>query len=297
MMNARGFSLIELLVALTVCALLSGAVAGLIAPSKVAFDATPTAIDVQQRARSGAEALVAAVRSRGLESIPVVIPFRSPQADPEDGEFNALQVIAIVPSPSQGRLEIDQPGPAGALTLSAIDPCPQLSDVCGFKPGAVAAITDGQGRFDVFTVASTIADQQRLIPSATLSAAYPAGSVVVEVESNTFELETQSDGSRSLVRTPASGVSQPMIDGVANAGFEAWADAGDPLTGALMRLETADLEDGPWIASGVPDGAYDADLLRLRRIDLWLRIRPLAATRVPDRMVRLSVALRTRGGA
>jgi prepilin-type N-terminal cleavage/methylation domain-containing protein len=282
MRGEGGFTLIELLVALTVCALLSGVVAGLIAPSKMAFDTTPTAIDVQQRARSGADVLVAALRSRGVDSIPFVIPFRSAQADSEDGEFNAVQVIAVVPNPSQGWLSIDQPGPAGALTLGTIDPCPQLSDVCGFKPGVTAAITDGHGRFDIFSVAATDNTQRRITPAAPLSAAYPAGSMVVEVESNTFELETQGDGSRSLVRTPFSGVAQPMIDGVANAGFEVWADAGDPLTGALMRVAAADLE------------AY---LLRLRRIDLWLRIRPMADTRVPDRMVHLSVALRIRGGA
>ena len=297
MKREGGFSLIELLVALTVCALLSGAIAGLVAPSKAAFEATPEAIDVQQRARGGADALLGALRSRGIDAIPVVTPFRSAEADSDDGEFNALRVIGIVPNPSQGRLSVDQPGPAGALTLGTVDPCPQLGDVCGFKPGAVAAITDGQGRFDVFTVAETNSAQRRLTPSAPLSAAYHAGAMVVEVESNTFELQIQSDGSRSLVQTPASGVSQPVIDGIANAGFEVWADSGDPETGALTRLEAADLEDGPWIASGVPGGAYDADLLRIRRIDLWLRIKPLSGARVADRAVRLSVALRTRGGA
>jgi len=296
-LGEAGFSLIELLVALTVCALLSGAVAGLIAPSKSAFDAAPSAIDVQQRARSGADALVVALRSRGLESIPVVIPYRSAESDPDDGDFNALQVIAIVPGASQGRLSIDQPDSAGALTLGTIDPCPQLSDVCGFNPGAIAAIADGQGRFDVFTVGTTNSSQHRVTPAAPLSAAYPAGSFVVEVESNTFELQAQADGSRSLVRTPVSGVSQPMIDGIANAGFELWAGAGDSHAGDLMRLEAADLQDGPWIASGVSGGAYDADLRRVRRIDAWIRIRPMSAARVPDRLVRVSVALRSRGGA
>lgn len=292
-----GFSLIELLVALTVCALLSGAIAGLVAPSKAAFDATPDAIDLQQRSRSGADALLGALRSRGIGSIPVVTPFRSTGADPDDGEFNALRVMAIVPSPSLGWLSIDQPGPAGALTLGTIDPCPQLSDVCGFKPGASAAITDGQGRFDLFTVATTNSAQRCLAPSAPLSTAYRAGAMIVEVDSYTLELQTQSDGSRSLVRTPPGGVTQPMIDGIANAGFEVWADAGDPATGALTRLEAADLEDGPWIAAGVPGGVYDADLQRIRRIDLWLRIKPVSRARVSDRLVRLSVALRTRGGA
>ena len=61
----RGFSLIELLVALAVCLLLSGAVAGMMAPARAAFDRTPAALDLRERGRSGVDLLTMIVRSAG----------------------------------------------------------------------------------------------------------------------------------------------------------------------------------------------------------------------------------------
>jgi len=47
--QACGFSLVELLIALAICALLSAAVAGIVVPSREAFEQTPAALDLQQR--------------------------------------------------------------------------------------------------------------------------------------------------------------------------------------------------------------------------------------------------------
>ena len=57
------------------------------------------------------------------------------------------------PTPLRACSHRDQPGAHGVLTLAAGPGCPAVGEVCGFTPGAVAAIADGSGRFDVFTVA------------------------------------------------------------------------------------------------------------------------------------------------
>ena len=50
--HSPGFSLVELLVALTICALLSGAIAAVAPQARAAFDATPEALDLLQRERT-----------------------------------------------------------------------------------------------------------------------------------------------------------------------------------------------------------------------------------------------------
>ncbi|MGH9387117.1 MAG: PilW family protein [Vicinamibacterales bacterium] len=88
------------------------------------------------------------------------------------------------------------------------------------------------------------------------------------------------------------------------------SDLGD--RGALVPLARSVLQDGPWCAGGSA-GSYDADLLRLRRVDISLRVEALtpmlrgpagelfrhggsgarsAVPWVPDRNVTMSVSLR-----
>jgi len=372
----EGFSLVELLVALLVCMLLTGAVAGLMPPARAAFDTVPASIDLHQRARAGLDQLTSVVRSAGANVgaadglgafaslMPVVVPMASPEDNGDDGEFGAVFVVSVVPGGSQGRLDRDQPGRSAVLTLSAAPACPQLSDVCGFRPGVVAAIVDGRGRFDVFVVTATNAATRQLTPAAPLTMAYPEGSLVVEVNANRFALATQPDGSRSLVRELGTGVAQPIVDGVSRLGFVPWGEAGAPevrwdgLSGwasygppplspvlldpqnelppgetcatsyvdfepqtrlatigerdAIVTLAPADFQDGPWCTGDTEDGRYDADLYRLRRLDVWLRAEVLSAAFrgpagllfgragsardpirwVPDMTVKISIALR-----
>jgi hypothetical protein len=237
--------------------------------------------------------------------------------------------------------------------------------VCGFRVGATAVILDGRGRFDLFSVAAADATLHAVASAAPLTAAYPAGAVLVEVEANRFELMAQADGSRSLVRRTVDGATQPLVDGVVGMGVEPWGEASAPRiswdgvsgwasygpappppssvdpqhvladgetcvsvyvadtprsrlrdrgeAGALVRIEPADLTDGPWCPGGTSGVGYDADLFRLRRVDLWLHVEALSASLrgpagrlfsrggsaahaplrwVPDRRVTVSATLR-----
>lgn len=286
----RGFSLVELLVATAVCALLSAAVAAVVPSARAAFDAAPAALDLQQRGRTGVDVLAAAIRSAAVGGVvPAVIPL-SPIADSSETQFEALYVVAPVPNPSQGVLDRDQPGAHGVLTLAAGPGCPAVRDVCGFTPGAVAAIADGSGRFDIFTVAATNSASGEITASLAFASAYPAGSLVVEVDAHYFRLDDQADGTRSLVRETAGGATQPIVDHVTAMGVELWRGA------PPIRLSAGDLEDGPFLAGG-PAGHYDEDLLAVSRIDLWISVEvPAALLRAPalrhTRTLHATLALR-----
>lgn len=258
--DAPGFSLIELLVAFTVCGLLFAAIAGSIVPARTAFTAAPALVDLRQRARSAVDSLTAALRSSVA-----VTPFASDEVTDEDGEFNAVWIVTAIP-PARGYLDRNQSGPSGALTL-APSGCPQVTDVCGFRPGVTAAVLDDLGGFDIFTVQATNAGQRSLRPSASLSSAHPAGALVIEVQSETFELQRQGDGTRTLMRIPAGSMAEPMIDGIVGLSFSPFYE-GD----LLIRIDVG---------------------LRVRVLDEFLHDR----SQVPERRVEIAVALRNTGAA
>ena len=264
---ASGFSLVELLVALTVCALLSGAIAAVTPQARAAFEATPEALDLQQRERT-----VADVLTRALRSSAVLVAMRADATmgkrgaavtllDPgeDDQRFHAIEVITIA-GPGRGVLEVAQAGPSGSLRLKAGPTCPSTADLCGFAKGSAVAIVDVGGRVDVFTVKTVNKATRTLSPSRAFSGAYSAGSAVFEVAANTYYLEEQADASFTLVRETAAGAAQPMVDFVAALSF------------------------GEWRSSG-----------QLARVDISVRLDARSAVpsrRVPDRIRELSVTLR-----
>jgi type II secretory pathway pseudopilin PulG len=204
--GSHGFTVIELLIALTIVMLISGALASVVTPARAAFDRVPAELDLQQRGRTAIEVLSQAIRS--------AISIADPGA--AGGALATLTVITPVAAGARGVTDTNQSGTSMVL---ATTPCPNVKDVCGFTPGAAAVITDGDGQYDVFIVTSTIPGARQLSSDRSLSHAYPAGSTVVEIEQSTFSLSSQADGSLSLIRETAAGAIQPIVDFVSKLSF------------------------------------------------------------------------------
>lgn len=291
----NGFSLVELLIALTICAVISASIAAVVPPARIAFEQTPAELDLQQRGRTAIDVIVRAVRAAGSHVIvseelgplagvvPAVIPF---DRDASGTRFVRLKVIAPRANAAQGILASHQTGSKGDLILSPTR-CPAVPVVCGFAKDTTAVIADGSGRFDVFTIASAQALTERLTSARPLTPPYAAGSVVVEADVYTFQLEAQPDGSHALVRVTAGGAVQPIVDRVARLQFEPYAvDAeGEP-----VPLPADELSDGPWWNGG-PDGDYDDDVFRVRRLDISLSMQAAPPLTV-QRTFRFAVVLR-----
>jgi prepilin-type N-terminal cleavage/methylation domain-containing protein len=216
----RGFTVIELLLALAITLAIAGAIASQAPQARAAFDRVPAELDLQQRGRTAIDVLSQAVRAAGsnvvatslLGSLSELFPVVSvSNPDASGASFTSMTVILPLKDAAQGVLSADQSAPGGSMTLATV-PCPNVKDVCGFMAGAAAVVTDGHGHFDVFVVASTNAGARRLTPDRLLSQAYPAGSIVIEVEENTYSLTEQADGSYSLIRETAAGAVQPVVD-------------------------------------------------------------------------------------
>lgn len=291
----KGFSLVELLVAMTICAVISAGIAAVVPPARAAFEVTPAELDLQQRARTAIDVIMQAIRAAGSGAIvseelgplagivPAVIPFH---VDESAGRFARLKVIVPRTAAAQGLLAQHQAGSRGDLVLSSAR-CPAVQVVCGFGPGTTALVTDGSGRFDVFTIASAQPAAYRLTPARALTPPYVAGSLVVEADVYTFQLEAQPDGSHTLVRLTAAGAVQPIVDRVIRLHFEPYAadDNGEP-----MPLPIDELTDGPWMR-GAPDGDYDDDVFRVTRVDIALSLEA-APPLIVQRTFRFAVFLR-----
>ncbi|HUQ88225.1 MAG TPA: prepilin-type N-terminal cleavage/methylation domain-containing protein [Vicinamibacterales bacterium] len=244
----NGFTLVELLVAMTITLLIAGALAGVAQPAREAFDRVPAELDLQQRGRTAIDALSQALRSSGknvaatdlLGSLSDLLPTAFVSRPNGSGSFAELTVIAPVRDAAQGVLFADQAGAAAPITLATTH-CPNVKDVCGFTPGATVLIADGSGHSDVFSVASTNAGARRLSPARALSRSYPVGSAVIEVDQSTFSLARQTDGSDSLIRRTAAGAVQPIVDFVTGLSFDV---IGRDAAAGFFQLEQVDVVIG-----------------------------------------------------
>lgn len=238
MTGATGFSLVELLVALTVCALLSGAIAAVTPQARTAFDATPETLDLLQRERTLVDVLTRALRSaaplatrqQGEANRPAPA-IELLDADEGGQQFHAVRVVALA-GPGQGILDADLPAPSEPLRLRTDAGCPAVDDVCGFSAGAVAAIVDAEGRLDIFSIGSTNQAANSVTPAAALSRSYGRGSAVFEAAADTYRLAGQTDGSLALVRETAAGAVQPVVDNVLALRIARW-----PAAGVMSRLD------------------------------------------------------------
>lgn len=270
-MTTRGFALIELLVALTICALIAGAIAGVVAPARAAFERTPEVIALQQRGRAALEAVSPVMRSAGAnvsasqdlgalaDIVPAVV---LGDYDEDANQFTRLLVIAPKLNAAQGTLALDQDGPSGSLMLEGIG-CPNVSDVCGFLQDMPAVIADGSGRFDIFVVGSTQPFSRRVSADTVFDRPYAAGSLVFEAEAFTFRLDDDA-----LVRETPGGAVQPIVDGVSAVFFRA------------VGIAPESLVDGPWWEG--PGGPFDDDWFRVRSVEVTVRLRTPDGEREQD---------------
>ena len=181
------------------------------------------------------------------------------------------------------------------LELSPLGGC--ALPACGFAEGTTLLLVDASGQYDIFTV--TAVDGMVLTVrhlGANPSMPFAAGSPVVAIESSSITLNRTNrtlrlyDGDANDLpllddvvdlRVWYFGEGEPPVwprppDGQANCLYAAdgtYESALLPVLGApgrLIELTPDVLTDGPWCGAG--DTQFDADLLRVRRVRLSVRL-------------------------
>jgi prepilin-type N-terminal cleavage/methylation domain-containing protein len=340
--NAEGFSLIELLVAVSLMLIVMSAVFQMLHPVHGAFRAEPEQMDLQQRLRVAADTLARDLGDAGgglhqgasagplTDFIAPMLPLRQGRRNPDRaGTFSSdtITVLTLAAGPIQ--TTIAQPLVARSSTvLVNPDPgCPPAVANCGFKAGDTALVFDDTGAYDTFTVTSVDAAGLHLQHNMRDSAkTYTANlSRIATATSRTYYLKSDAaTNTFQLVRYDGDGGSDaPVVDHVVNLSFQYFGDPEPPairrpitdvsgpwttygpkpqpsgdncvfvsngtptpasalaVLGAgsqLVPLSASTLTDGPWCPDAVNPNRYDADLLRVRRVTVTLRVESAAAS-------------------
>jgi prepilin-type N-terminal cleavage/methylation domain-containing protein len=305
----RGFSITELLVASALVLLVVAALGRLAVPATEAAHAQPEASDLQQRARMAAAALFRDLYAAGAgldalgpgplsNTFAPILPRRIGALSPDVPETARPDAVSIVwVGPTRVQSTIVAPFSMSSLAIRQEPGCPPALPACGARPGMGLAVFDPSGTFNLFTVESVDSSGAVVRPRGDAPLhLYGDGAWAAEVEARTYYLDTAA---RQLRQYDTDQTDVPVLDDVVGLSVEYFGtsappvrprplpgdsnclyDAGGvPLPGlallpveshGLARLPLEILRDGPWCGEG--DTRYDADLLRVRRLRVSLRL-------------------------
>ncbi len=357
----KGFSLVELLVAMGISLSLIGSALVIVNRLQLGFTSEGERTDMQQRLRVATGALMRDLAMAGAGAyqgphagplnffIASVFPFRqgATRADPA-GTFktDVLSILHIRPV-AAAQTTISQPMAAqsGSISINFDAGCPS-DPTCGFAAGMDVLIYDETASYDTYRVLAVQPGSLQLQHSmADTAHLYEIGSKIVEASSHTYFLKAETatdtyqlmhyDGVNSeaavadhvvamafeyfgeptppmLVksstdpvgpwttygpRPPPLGVQKSLYAAGENCMFQLdpaglaqvprLAYLGPAGQTTLVRLTESQLTDGPWCPDAVSPNRYDADLLRIRRIAVTLRVEAPEALRGPSSMLFL----------
>lgn len=344
----QGFSLIELLIAMTLMLVVLSGVFAVMSPALAASLADPERVDLHQRLRVAAETLTRELRSAGdgmlqgsrpgplADAFAPVLPFRRGRRSPDPPgtvRRDTLTMLRVVPGGAQTVLAAGFVAQSGTVMIGLGPGCPPGDPSCGFRSGTDVVIYDGSGAYDTFSITAVSGNLLTLQHNMIDGTVYAAGAAISEVESSTFalKLDPVTGASQIIAYNGGAGSDAPMIDHVVALDFtvvgsadppQALAPPTDPLgpwttygpaappvgvttsgyppgenclfsrdaagnlvprlpslgtPGSQVPLAPSMLADGPWCPDAVNPNRYDADLLRVREIEVTVRVEASAS--------------------
>ncbi|MEQ1728207.1 MAG: prepilin-type N-terminal cleavage/methylation domain-containing protein [Vicinamibacterales bacterium] len=245
--GARGFSIVELLVALTVSLLVTSAVFVMLDPAGGAFQTQPERADVEQRLRAAVDTVardltvagsVPSLASGARSAVPAaaVFPHRIGRRMPDPaGSVDASRVSmwsADVTAP-HALLAAPLASASGATTLAPGSGCVAGDASCGFRAGMTVAAIGPHGAWDLFTITGvsgmTLTLQHNLRDGPAVFA--PGGTVLTAATTRSYFLkEDRTSSTPQLVRYDAAGGADvPVVDHVAALRFDYFGEAEPPV--------------------------------------------------------------------
>ena len=345
----NGFTFVELLVAMAITLIVTAATLSFMGPAHDAFQTQPETADLQQRVRTGIDALQRDLLMAGAgmyaagsvgplhRVLAPVMPYRAFGGSPDTarGTYFRTDAISILFVPSTAsQTTLAAPMEPGAIDVGIENPatCPEptLSQVCGLVVGDQLLVFDAQGQWDVLTVDRVGSGSTLTLKGAAPVRGYDAGASVTAARAVMYALRADpASGAFQLVRADGADPAQPVLDHVVTLALRYFAEpnpprivdeaaamprasygpspppfdqslvawpAGENCTfavvdgrhesrlstlgepRALVEIAPALLTDGPWCPDDGARNRFDADLLRIRRVRLTLRVQAALAT-------------------
>jgi Prokaryotic N-terminal methylation motif len=350
--SERGFSLLELLVSTAIMMVVTGAIFSMVNPSHGTAQSQPEISDLQQRMRIGSDTLFKELMMAGagpyfgartgslLNFFAPIVPRRMGLLNADDSRVYKADTLTLTYVPnSYSQTSIAQQMPPQSTELKVTYPpnCQVPRELCGFEIGMTVLIFDDTGHFDTFTLTQVQNDAAHVQHRGQgLTYGYEAGSTITQAVSNTYYRNAQTN---QLMLYDGANTEIAIVDNVVDLRFEYFGDPAPPRTpdpgiggganclydamhnligletltadeGSLAILKPDQLNDGPWCGGG--ENEFDADLLRIRKVRVTLRMQASSAslrgsnpllfvnpgratqsmTMVPDYVVRFDVTPR-----
>lgn len=221
-------------------------------------------------------------------------------ADPVTGagSFTTDKItLAYIPN-TYSQTTISQPMPpqSSEIKVNPQPNCPSGQDLCGFVEGMEVIIFDTAGHWDTFTITKVQDSAGHLQHRGQdLNYKYASGASITQIVNYTYYRDRTTN---QLKRYDGHAKDEPLVDNVVDLRFDYFGDPNPPklpkpaageanclydaagnylnlpiLTaseGSLAALTAAQLSDGPYCGSG--DNTFDADLLRIRKVRVTLRV-------------------------
>lgn len=354
--NARssaGVTVVELVVAMAVTLVLSGAVFGVVNAVQRLVAFQPEVNAMQQGLRTTLLLLANELVNAGagldrttlagplVQVLPPVVPYRRGQVD-DDGRAgvtfrsDALSLVYVAGAAAQApvlgaaddgaRLTVDLGPNCGALAPTSL---------CGFVKGMRALVLDPTGAHDFVTVEDVAGSRVRLVYRGSLASRYSDGrAVLAHAAIHSYALRTDpATGTPQLAHYDGFVTDLAAVDHVAALSFEYFGEPEPPRLRATVRpaenprpwttygpappalgvddaatswgpgencvfavdqgaqvprlaslgppggfvaLPGAVFGDGPWCPDDQAPRRYDADLLRIRRVRIRVRVEAAA---------------------
>lgn len=264
--GTRGFSLVELVVAVGLLLTVLAALFQLLQPAQWAFATEPERADMQQRLRVAISTLSSAMSSAGAGPsfgsqagalsgvLAPILPFRQGRRNadaPGTARRDTVTVLLVSSGAAQTTLAQPLSAQSGVVSVNLDPGCPLGDPACGFGTGATVLVFNRTGRYDLFSVSAVQASTLTLVHNIRDSSyVYPAGATrIVEVTSRTFYLKADpvSDLFQLVRYDGANGADVPVVDHVVGLSFEY---RGDPEPPRMVR--PLSLPSGPWTTYGPP---------------------------------------------
>ncbi len=308
----HGFSLLELLLSLAIVLVISGATLSMMAASAGTARTQPVAVDLQQRARVGADQLfhdlymAGAGMYYGATAGPLrrffapVVPRRMGLQNPDPpnvARADAITLMFVPTTRAQSALRMPLPTSASDLRVNFLPHCPAGDLLCALGVGTSLVVFDTEGHFDFFTVTQTIGDAGHLRQWQASHAihGYVPGAAVAEAEWHTYYFDAPN---RQLRHFDGYLTDIPVVDEVVGLTFAYFGDPAPPdaprpplgtvnclydASGGLLPAQTLPRLAGSLAAlpltvfsdgpwCGDGENVFDADLLRVRQVRVTLRL-------------------------
>jgi prepilin-type N-terminal cleavage/methylation domain-containing protein len=244
----KGFTLVELLVAMAITLVVTAATLALVRPAHDAFQVQPETADLQQRTRAGIDALQRDLLMAGAgmyaagavgplhRVLAPVMPYRAfgSGSDAARGTYfrsDAISLLSVASTASQTTLAA--PMAAGALEISIESPatCPVATSdqVCDFASGDQLLVFARTSEWDLFTVDGVSAGDVLALRGLPPVRGYVLGSSVTEAIAVMYSLRSDPTSSAfQLVRADGFDPAQSVLDHVVKLEFRYFGDPQPP---------------------------------------------------------------------